>query len=104
MKARAYRKLLLVLCAVTVLGCATIIGRSDQSDNASSAASGTSTVDSRPVPQPVFTSSLIVKLVPGLSTADQEAVILRNGGTQTSSVPALRLHTIEVSPDAINQI
>ncbi|HEY8767147.1 MAG TPA: S8 family serine peptidase, partial [Dehalococcoidia bacterium] len=47
---------------------------------------------------------MIVKLIPGLSTVDQEAVILRNGGTQTSTVPALQLHTVEVSPDSISQV
>src|SRR5262245_20463923 len=42
-------------------------------------------------------SSLIVKLVVGLSPEQQAAVIARNGGIQTSSIPALRLHIIEVA-------
>jgi len=40
--------------------------------------------------------SLVVKLVPGLTTEEQAAVIARNGGTETSSVPALRLHVVSV--------
>jgi hypothetical protein len=42
------------------------------------------------------TSSLIVKLIPGLTADQQAAVIARNGGTETSSIPALRLHVIAV--------
>src|SRR5215471_3318165 len=42
------------------------------------------------------TSSLIVKLVNGLSPAEQAAVIARNGGIERSSIPALRLHTVDV--------
>jgi hypothetical protein len=42
------------------------------------------------------TSSLIVKLIPGLTADQQAAVIERNGGTQTSAIPALRLHVIAV--------
>ncbi len=45
---------------------------------------------------PPPTSSLIVKLVPGLSPEQQAAVITRNGGTETSVIPALRLHVVEV--------
>ncbi|TMB93617.1 MAG: hypothetical protein E6J42_12625, partial [Chloroflexi bacterium] len=36
---------------------------------------------------PVLASSLIVKFGEGLSPAEQQAVIARNGGTETSSVP-----------------
>jgi uncharacterized repeat protein (TIGR01451 family) len=39
---------------------------------------------------------LIVKLQPGLSAQEQQDAIERNGGRETSSVPALRLHMIEV--------
>ncbi|MBT0651768.1 MBG domain-containing protein [Geomobilimonas luticola] len=42
------------------------------------------------------TVSLVVKLVDGLTPADQAAVIARNGGVETSSVPALRLHVVTV--------
>jgi subtilisin family serine protease len=56
---------------------------------------------SEPVPPPP--SSLIVKLVPGLTIDQQAAVIARNGGVETSSVPALRLHVVEVGADQIDQ-
>jgi len=36
-------------------------------------------------------ASLIIKMVNGLSTEEQNAVIARNGGIEVSSVPALRL-------------
>jgi subtilisin family serine protease len=45
---------------------------------------------------PPATSSLIVKLVSGLSPEDQTAVIAGNGGIETSSIPALRLHIVKV--------
>src|SRR5437868_6695075 len=48
------------------------------------------------------TASLIVKLVPGLTTTEQAAVIARNGGTETSSVPALRLHVVQVPADQLD--
>jgi len=38
------------------------------------------------------TSSIIVKLVDGLSPGEQAVVIARNRGFEKSSVPALRLH------------
>jgi hypothetical protein len=41
-------------------------------------------------------SSLLVKLVAGLSSDEQAAVIARNGGVEVSSIPALRLHVVEV--------
>jgi hypothetical protein len=46
---------------------------------------------------PSTTSSLLVKLVGGLSASEQAAVIARNGGVETSSIPALRLHVVAVS-------
>ena len=49
-------------------------------------------------------SSLIVKLPPGLSTAEQAGVAARNGGVETKSIPALRLHVIEVPTNALDQI
>src|SRR5713101_1509282 len=45
---------------------------------------------------PPATSSLLVKLVSGLSPAEQGAVIARNGGIEVNSIVALRLHVIEV--------
>src|SRR5439155_21418309 len=52
--------------------------------------------DSSTAPVSTSTTSLLVKLVSGLSAADQAAVIARDGGTETSSVGALRLHVVEV--------
>jgi hypothetical protein len=45
---------------------------------------------------PAATASLIVKFVPGLTPSEQAAMIARNGGVEISSVPALRLHTVQV--------
>src|SRR3989442_2310828 len=45
---------------------------------------------------PPATSSLLVKLISGLSPAEQGAVIVRNVGIEVNSIPALRLHVIEV--------
>src|SRR5262249_62134362 len=53
---------------------------------------------------PPPTSSLIVKLISGLSTAQQAAVIARNGGFEATSIPALRLHIIEVPTAAVSTI
>lgn len=47
------------------------------------------------------TSSLLVKLVSGLTTGQQADVIARNGGTEVSTIPALRLHVIEVLADQL---
>ena len=41
-------------------------------------------------------ASLIVRTVPGLTDADVAAAIAAGGGTEISSVPALRLHVVEV--------
>src|SRR5690348_7008529 len=41
-------------------------------------------------------SSLLVKLVDGLSPELQANVIARNGGVERSVIPALRLHVIDV--------
>ena len=46
---------------------------------------------------PSATSSLLVKLISGLSVDEQAAAIARNGGVETSSIPALRLHVVAVS-------
>jgi hypothetical protein len=42
-------------------------------------------------------SSLLVRLVPGLSPAQQADVIARNGGIETSTVLALHLHVVAVA-------
>ena len=56
------------------------------------------------VPANPLTSSLIVKLAVGLSVSDQAAVIARNGGVEKSTVPALRLHVIEVDANQLDQV
>ncbi len=40
------------------------------------------------------TTSIVVKMVKGLSAAEQAVVIARDGGTEKSAIPALRLHVI----------
>src|SRR2546427_6635893 len=45
---------------------------------------------------PPAMSSLIAKLIAGLSADEQAAVITRNGGIETSQIPALRLHVVAV--------
>jgi len=49
-------------------------------------------------------SSLLVKLVDGLSPALQADVIARNGGIEISSIPALRLHVIQVVTADLPQV
>ena len=46
------------------------------------------------------TVPLLVKLIPGLPLASQTAVITRKGGMEISSIPALRLHVVEITPSA----
>src|SRR5207253_1625185 len=46
-------------------------------------------------------SSLLVKLVDGLSPELQADVIARNGGVERSVIPALRLHVIDVLPSEL---
>src|SRR5213593_1139558 len=53
---------------------------------------------------PSSTSSLLVKLVDGLTAQQQAEVIARNGGLEISSIPALRLHVIQVAPADLPQI
>src|SRR5262249_10117056 len=50
----------------------------------------------RAQPDPVPSSSIIAKLVPGLPPAEQADVIPRNGGTEVSQIVALRLPVISV--------
>jgi hypothetical protein len=42
-------------------------------------------------------TSVLVKLVPGLTPESQAAVITRNGGVEISFIPALRLHVVQVA-------
>ncbi len=44
---------------------------------------------------------LIVRLVPGLSGADQQAAIARGGGTESTSIPALRMHLVDVPASTV---
>src|SRR3989441_4173826 len=55
------------------------------------------------VAQPSSTSSLLVKLIEGLTPDQQAQVIARNGGIEISSIPALRLHVIQVAPADLPQ-
>jgi subtilisin family serine protease len=54
--------------------------------------------------EPSVTTSLMVKMVAGLSQDEQAAVIASNGGIETSSIPALRLHVVEVSTSDLSTI
>src|SRR3989441_1048754 len=56
------------------------------------------------VAQPSSTSSLLVKLIEGLTPDQQAQVIARNGGIEISSIPALRLHVIQVAPADLPQV
>src|SRR5437870_7069112 len=49
-------------------------------------------------------SSLLVKLVDGLSPALQADVIARNGGVERSVISALRLHVIDVLPSELDAV
>src|SRR5437667_790422 len=49
-------------------------------------------------------SSLLVKLIDGLAPDQQAAVIAHNGGIEISSIPALRLHVIQVAPADLPQV
>ena len=49
-------------------------------------------------------SSLLVKLIDGLAPDQQAEVIARNGGIEISSIPALRLHVIQVAPADLPQV
>src|SRR5437667_11218661 len=49
-------------------------------------------------------SSLLVKLIDGLAPDQQAEIIARNGGIEISSIPALRLHVIQVAPADLPQV
>src|SRR5947209_6173185 len=55
----------------------------------------TTTTTTTPPPAPAQ-SSIIVKFNAGVSEADQQASIARNGGTDTGAIPALQLHSVNV--------
>ena len=50
------------------------------------------------------TTSLVVKLINGLTATEQTAAINRNGGVETSSIPALRLHVVSVQTINLSSI
>src|SRR2546425_1243461 len=60
------------------------------------------TLSAAQTPSPI--SSLLVKLVDGLSAQEQADVIARDGGVEISSIPALRLHVIQVAPADLPQV
>src|SRR5436190_19017029 len=47
-------------------------------------------------PSPSRTPSLLIKPVNGLSARGQAAAIASNGGVEVASIPALRLHVVQV--------
>jgi subtilisin family serine protease len=53
-------------------------------------------------PSATAPSSLIVKVVAGLTTDQQAEIVARNGGTLTSSIPALRLLIVAVAPAEVD--
>src|SRR5205809_33390 len=59
-------------------------------------------VGAQTAPAAATTSSLIVKVVAGLTADEQAAVVARNGGTLTSSIPALRLLIISVATENVD--
>src|SRR5256712_9647386 len=60
------------------------------------------TLSAAQTPSPI--SSLLVKLVDGLTAKEQADVIARNGGSEISSMPALRLHVLQVAPADLPQV
>ncbi len=56
------------------------------------------------IAQTSLSSSLLVKLIGGLTPDQQAQVIARNGGIEISSIPALRLHVIQVAPADLAQV
>ena len=55
-------------------------------------------------PAPGVTGSLIVRTAPGLSPSEQAAAITDNGGTETASIPALRMHVVDVTGSVTDAI
>src|SRR3989454_512174 len=91
------------LTALPVPPAALVVARGNTWPPAPSPPPALATLTSAPERPAVYTSaSFIVKLANGLSADEQKAVIARNGGTETSSVAALRLHTIATSGDTLD--
>src|SRR5438128_6190854 len=89
------------LPAIAILAVACTVARGDNTPTAPPLTSPTATPASERTPL-FASSSFIVKLAGGLSADEQQAVIARNGGVETSSIPVLQLHTIETSIDALD--
>src|SRR5262245_3417617 len=49
-------------------------------------------------------TSLLVKLVPGLTPAQQAEVIARNGGVETSAILPLRIHVVAVPTESLDAV
>jgi cell division septation protein DedD len=69
----------------------------------------TPTPTDTPAPTPSATPtsaniSFIVRLVAGLSPNAQQQVIARNGGVETSSVPVLRMHFIDIPSASVDEV
>ncbi len=64
------------------------------SDTASPSPSQTPSASPTPYSGP--TASIIVQTVPGLTKPQQADVIARDGGVESSSIPVLRLHVVDV--------
>src|SRR5436309_275869 len=64
------------------------------SDTASPSPSDTPSASPTPYSGP--TASIIVQTIPGLTKPQQADVIARDGGVESSSIPVLRLHVVDV--------
>ena len=70
------------------------------SDSVQPTLTPTPTTPTSPSPSPTTSTPsdhLIIRLIAGLTSAEQQSVIARHGGTETSSIPALRLHFVDVA-------
>src|SRR2546428_3571934 len=91
----------LAIPAIAILAAACVVARGDNTPAAPPLTSSARAL--APELPPVLTpASFIVKLAGGLSADEQQAVLARDGGIETSFVAALRLHTIETSSDALD--
>ena len=57
-----------------------------------------------PPPAPGATTSLLVKMVSGLSDSDQQAVITRDGGVESSVIAPLRLHVVDIDSSQLADV
>src|SRR5438874_3714875 len=76
------------------------------SDSVQPTLTPTPTTPTSPSPSPTTSTPadhLIIRLIAGLTSAEQQSVIDRHGGTETSSIPALRLHFVDVAGGTANE-